>query len=467
MDVTFYRFSKRKNSTQRPSGAGYTVNCLLKDDCTVSEPLLELQPLADIELYNYAYIKDWGRYYYINEWHFDRGLNTCRLKVDVLASWVSQIKASSAQVLFSSSHYNLDVMDNRIAAEGTVARNIETAPFVGIDTQAASYPHGYFFLTCLDGSGTDATGVATTYVLNYTQIQLLAADLLNPTTWEAVKQYWNNPMDAIIDCYYLPIDATQYLSLSNERALQIGNYTFPHARGRVASNTNLSQKWQHTTIDIPYQYGDFRDLAPYSSVEIFVPFCGSKPIPTDAVYGLGQILLDYSIDITTGDIQCIAYLKETVIQEWSGNCRITLPIGQTQTMVQQTLGAAAGAVTGFAGLASGNVAMGASGFISALGSVISPEQQKMLGGFSGTILGVTLGNNTGRWQEFRCTVTYHETNTSPAAIRAVMGNLNGSVLPLANLTGYVQTIGASVSAPAYGEEIAQINQLLDGGVYFE
>ena len=46
-----------------------------------------------------------------------------------------------------------------------------------------------------------------------------------------------------------------------------------------------------------------------------------------------------------------------------------------------------------------------------------------------------------------------------------MGNCNGDVLSLGALSGYCQTSGASVNAPATDREINEINRLLDGGVY--
>ena len=154
-----------------------------------------------------------------------------------------------------------------------------------------------------------------------------------------------------------------------------------------------------------------------------------------------------------------------LLAELSGNCRIQLPIGQTQARVDSILGTAGGIITGIGGAASGNVALGASGVLSAIGSAISPSTQKTMGGAQGSILGAVLGNDVRRWQQIRLSVTSHETNANPDSIRSIMGNCNGDVLSLGALSGYCQTSGASVNAPATDREINEINRLLDGGVY--
>lgn len=468
MLISLYSFSKRINSTKIPSGDPAQISCTLKDGTEVTAPVLILQQTDNIYHYNYVYIPMFSRYYFIDSYRAVRGVWEITCRVDTLASWLTYIRASSAQVISSSSSYSLNLIDNRIPATGTVNRNIEVAEFTGASMGGSSTaPNGTFCLTVLDNTGIWATGAATTYFMTYKQMQTFAKELVNPAAWESIKQFWDNPMDGIIECYYLPIDISSYIDRTTERSIVIGDYIFPSAKGRSALATNLALKWHNTSLLIPWQYSDFRNLPPYSNVELYVPFCGSKPLPASELYNFERVLVDYGVDITTGAVQVIAYVKETVLQEWSGNIKVTLPVGQTQSRAEQIIGGVSGAVTAIAGYATGNYAAAAGGVLGAIGSVISPTDQKTMGGCNGSVLGAILGNNTGRWQEFRCTVTYHETFASPSSIRAIMGNVNGNVVSLSGLTGYCQTNGASVSAPCTAEELNQINTLLDGGIYFE
>lgn len=467
MTAQFYTLTKRNNDTTVPSGGGVSISIRLKDDTDILSPAIELQSQANPTAYNYAYLPDLNRYYFVSSWSYNKGVWSAICRVDVLASWLEYIRATSAQVVFSSSQYSMDLLDNRVPATGVCNRKISAEPFVGASlAQAQISAPGTFCLTALDNTGIWATGSTTTYFMTYQQMQVFARELINPATWESLKQFFENPMDAIVECYYLPLDISSYIDRTAERSIVLGSYTFPTAKGRSALATNLAVKSQRTTIDIPWQYEDYRNLPPYTTLDMFVPFCGSKPLPTADLYGYPSFFIEYSVDISTGAVEAVAYLKETVLQEWSGNIKVTLAVGQTQSRAEQIIGGVSSAVTALAGFSTGNVALGATGTLSAIGSVISPTDQKMMGGCSGSVLGSILGSDIGRWQKFILSSTSHTTVASPGSIREIMGNPNGNVLSLARLTGYCQTAGASVSSPCTDRERDMINALLDGGIYF-
>ena len=47
--------------------AGNTYNCALKDNTSVLDPVIIIQTSDNIYTYNYMYISDFGRYYFIND----------------------------------------------------------------------------------------------------------------------------------------------------------------------------------------------------------------------------------------------------------------------------------------------------------------------------------------------------------------------------------------------------------------
>lgn len=465
MDVIFYNHNKRNNSTKIPT-EGTTINCLLKDNCSIISPALELKTDSRPG-YNYAYIADFGRYYYVSDWTYYRGIWSCTLKVDVLTSWKSNILETTAQVLFSSSTYDLDILDNRIAAIGEYTRDNATASFKGALSGQNATPDGTFALVALSNSSTWATGATTTYFMTYQQMQTFARELVDSTVWEGLKQFFYNPMDGIIECYYIPLDISDYIGLTVDGAVQIGDYPFPTATAKKAVSTNLALKTYTAQIDIPWKYSDFRRLSPYTQLSLFVPFCGSKSISPELIYNIEYLFIDYSVDVTTGNVQAILYNKDEVIEEFSGNCKVTLPIGQTQSRVDSIIGATGGAITAVAGFSTGNVALGATGILSAIGSVITPATNRTMGSMNGSVLGAILGNDLMRWQKFRLSSTSRLTSDSPENIRAICGNVLNKVVSLTTLTGYTQTINASVTAPGTESEIAQINAYLDSGIYIE
>ena len=465
MNVVFYNHAKRSNSTKLPT-EGVTIPCVLKDACSVVSPVLEIKTATQPD-YNYAYISDFGRYYYVTEWIYDKGIWSCSLSVDVLTSWRDEIKATKAQVLFSSSLYNMNAVDNRIASVGTYTRASKTADFVGTLSGQNVTPSGTFAINALSNTSTWSTGATTTYFMTYQQMQAFARELVSPSVWEGLKQFFNNPMDGITECYYIPFDISKFIDLTVDGAVQIGDYTFPSATAKKSVSTNFALKSYTTSIDIPWLYSDFRRLPPYTELTMFVPFCGAKPINPEMVYNIDQLFIDYSVDIVTGNVQAIVYNKEELLEEFSGNCKITLPVGQTQSRAENVIGATGGAITAIAGFASGNVALGATGVLSAISSVITPASVKTTGGMSGTVLGAILGNDLKRWQKFRLSATSRDTADEPENMRATLGSALNKVTTLSNLTGYVQCYGASVNASATSGEITMINDYLNSGIYLE
>ena len=112
MDVIFYSHNKRNNSMKLPTG-GSTISCILKDDCSITSPVLELK-VSERPAYNYAYIADFNRYYYVTDWNYFRGVWSCSLRVDVLTSWRNNILNTTAYVEYSSSLYSKNITDSRM-----------------------------------------------------------------------------------------------------------------------------------------------------------------------------------------------------------------------------------------------------------------------------------------------------------------------------------------------------------------
>lgn len=113
--VVFYTFTKKGNSTARPSGSGSSYNCTAKVPMSVTAPRLQLQlangASANPSAWNYAYIAAFGRYYHVTEWTNAGPLWEAALAVDSLASWKTELGALSLYVFRSSTAYNLRLTD--------------------------------------------------------------------------------------------------------------------------------------------------------------------------------------------------------------------------------------------------------------------------------------------------------------------------------------------------------------------
>ena len=130
--VNFWSFSKRPNSTKRPdtSNPHTGFDCTLKGPCSIMAPVLEVNygnngndPIG----YNYCYIPDFDRFYWVTDWVNDGPIWECRLAEDELATWKTAIGGSSQYILRSSHDSEGSIVDTCYPATGAVNTITKTA----------------------------------------------------------------------------------------------------------------------------------------------------------------------------------------------------------------------------------------------------------------------------------------------------------------------------------------------------
>lgn len=98
MNITFYKNSSEKEKIGKSLSSGLTLSGNLRDECSITSPsiLVEATSLVD---YNYCYITEFKRYYFISDIVSVRNnLWRVSLKCDVLESFKSDILNSSCIV---------------------------------------------------------------------------------------------------------------------------------------------------------------------------------------------------------------------------------------------------------------------------------------------------------------------------------------------------------------------------------
>lgn len=128
-------------------------------------------------------------------------------------------------------------------------------------------------------------------------------------------------------------------------------------------------------------YNDFRDYAPFTKVEMFVPFCGWVPLPSHVMGN--KISGTLIIDIISATCKAVIKCGKTVVAEAAGVCGLDVPfvaenVGMKMAAIASSMTsygkAASGAVgtvaAGVAGTAVGGAAGGAIAGIAASGKLI-------------------------------------------------------------------------------------------------
>lgn len=115
MDIFFYTSSAEPNSFPKVLGSAIRYQGELRDECDILNPVLTIEGLNPDTTFNYCYIPDFKRYYFITESSVVRtGLIEFNLHVDVLQSWSEQILEQSGVILRNEFDYNVWLPDDRV-----------------------------------------------------------------------------------------------------------------------------------------------------------------------------------------------------------------------------------------------------------------------------------------------------------------------------------------------------------------
>lgn len=110
MEVKLTNTTKKHNSTEVPTFTK-TVTCMLKEGSSIINPTLIFERANIGHTYNYVYIADFGRYYFVNDIVYDGARIFYYCSVDVLATYKSTIGNASAYVLRAAHEYNEFAID--------------------------------------------------------------------------------------------------------------------------------------------------------------------------------------------------------------------------------------------------------------------------------------------------------------------------------------------------------------------
>lgn len=448
-EITLYNFSKRVNSTAIPSQEGTAVTVNLKDSCSFISPRFILK---EDNIYNYNYLKFQNRYYYITDTvSMNRDIFELTTKMDVLASYKADILNTSAYVDYCTSEFINYMVDERISTSHvTDLYNItETVKPYGISTT------GCYFVSVLNDNG----GFSQTYAMTFLQFDAFATYVsTDDTVWEQFRTKLNNPFDAIIEAYKLPVDYSTVNGVVEN--VKLGT-TDTGLQGKRLTVSNISGT---RTVNIPWQFGDYRDSPPFASLSAYFPVFNYFNVDTSYFVGSNaSISFLHNIDLYSGDIELQIRTINTPVQVLRANTKTSIPISQIQGRLQDVIsggvgvGGAVGAV-----IAGGTAALPvALGTLAITGVNALNERVYQQTGTVGGKAWVYFGDNV------RLYLYYKEESQAPDDYVTKIGRPLKKVRLIGDLSGYVQTLGCSVSAQAGSNIIEEINRTMDGGVYIE
>lgn len=452
MELILYDFGKRRNSTRQPPAnvdVVGTYNVVLKTQTSMVNPTFILQ-LADINVRG-NYCRCMGRYYWIDDKvQIANNIVEYQCTLDVLATYKDAVAVTNAFVEYADTGYDINVIDNRTIATGTVYQKESK-----LTINAFDHINGVFVVTVVGSSSSSVTGFTTCYMLNWIQMKAFAnAFIQNQDIWTEIKQWALSAYDAIVSCRWLPLKENVFKG--RMQTIKLGDYD-TGISGMLIDNPAYTET---ILMQIPWQYSDYRNAPPFTTGTIFIPCIGLNPINTGDLYGSTHVKGYFTIDCITGD--CVTYIynndTNSLVQLLSGNLSVELPIGQVASNAGAIVSGAIGTVAAVGSLVTGNV----SGAALAIGATALAFNQREV---------CSNGNVSGRAGQIYTTdiilTIYAKGTHEPSNFIGTSGRPVGRKMTLGTMSGYVKCIDATAVCNGTANEVDMLNDYLNGGFWYE
>ncbi len=460
--VKFWNFDKKFNSTKRPSGTGLEFNCILKDGSGIITPSIRLNTPDPVD-YNYCYIQHFNRYYYVREWFYDEGFWTANLECDVLATYKTVIGSSNLYILRAAGAYNGDIIDTLYPTK--------TNCDFHTDLLNVPYTTGCYILGLVSKLG--AYGSIAYYVMDSANMARFVNALMDDVVLEQNGFSWNDasqalqlslvdPVQYIKSVLWCPFDMTD-LTYTAATQLQIYNWTLPNINCGMLYGKTLHKTYSFTLTKHPdtQSRGNYVNCKPYTNITLNFPPFGNIEIDTTATVSASSLDLDLDYDIFTGEAQLRVFVNGIVINQL--NTKLAVPV-QISQVTRDYISAATSFIGGAAGAITGAITGGAAGIAGAIGSwaggiadaakSFAPRANSI--GANGNY---TIVNFQPRmdYQFFRPVNDDPTHNGRPLCEKRVINTLSG----------YMLVQDGDVEIDGTRSEAEQIQNLLQGGFYYE
>ena len=468
MNIILYSgFYKRRNSTKQPSG-GTAFTVALKENTSMMRPHFLIHTVD--WSWNYA---QWGpRYYYVTDIVSEsNNLFRVECELDTLATFRADIGAYSTLISRASADQNYDVVDSIYPSKTVPITKRVQISNPGIFT--TNFSSGTFLV------GSSGKRGFRVYVLNYSQATA-AMSALFPQNAMTLTDW----LDSAINTATMggSASATQFITFYRWLPLQYSTISaltssaneFYVGPWNMCDGVILSGPIHYVSGAINYgvfstsvtfparddngSRGKWEYLAPFASYSIYAPPFGLIPIDAAYLISAGRsISFDLTVEFLSGNATLRLYYnigssgpKMQGVYTHNLSCDLRQAGGSIN--VGGILGGAASAVAAY--FKEDYVGMGAS--IASAASATIPSTSAVGGGGSGPT--ADMGEN---WYAY---ATYFDPIDED---RAELGRPLAEIKQISTLGGFVQTAAAKLAIPGHAEEMVEVNNMLNSGIFYE
>ena len=308
------------------------------------------------------------------------------------------------------------------------------------------------------------------YFLTPNQMPDVKKFLFSDTFVDNIKRLWTNPAEYVISlvCYPFDVDSTGLTTTNG--VVSVGGVSSDIA---AAALTDRGVPYFYGgSVMVDNYYNSYLDYEPYTSIDIYIPYIGVRPLNVSQVVG-HTLCIGYYIDLNTQQITALIGLDGhggnlgQVVTQFVGSIGIQTPLSGTsaQDMIRNIVSQTSGLITGVGAIAGG--IMGANPALLASG-VASTSNALLGGGHTAPSYYGSLSPVSGLYTpQVAYLIINRPRQAMPAAYLTQQGfssNYSGKV---SQFSGYLECASVSIASTntMTEQEQQEIINLLTGGIY--
>lgn len=456
MQITVYNFAKEPNSTKQPAnGAGRTITCVLKEDCSMMSPVFLLNGWQTTD----NYVKWGSRYFWIEDIIIksnDHAEYHC--KEDVLASFKASIGASSQYITRSSKAYTPNLIDSKYPVLTSFVRT-ETK----LQTLHSSMMGDGFYVVGIQNGKSSSNGGISYYAMTQAQFNNFVEYMYSGTWLDttetnvtiALQKELINPMQYVSSIIWYPFSFNMFTGMTNE-VVKFGWWEGSSSVTGVLLPAGAFVNSWNEQLSLPRHSeaasrGSYLNSQPFTRHTLFCYSFGQIPIDAMQFGDSPSIIVQITVDLSTGDA------KLSINDANANNLQITYGKMGQQIQISQIrqslISPITNIVSGAVGLAYGNAVGYGQGIISAVESMM-PQAERS-------------GGNDSRLWYLKVPTILTECHAIASEDKAHLGRplcVRGTV---SSYDGYIEIENADIEFACNFSELEEIKSFMESGFYYE
>ena len=328
------------------------------------------------------------------------------------------------------------------------------------------------------------TNMSSHYAMTQNQLDTFLTELNTPSFIDNIAKLFSSPIENVVSLCQFPFDVkplTEAWNILNDTPIIINIVQMESVGLHLGKIT--TPLLDLGSITIPRYFNNFMDYAPYTKIELYLPYIGFETLDTNVVMGK-TLNIKYAVDLGTG--RCTAFVSvgtdadETIIMTCDGQMGIQIQVAGgsgadiSRSMLRMGVGAAAGAVSlGAGAVGAGLNAAGAAGAVGMVGASAGYLANTTVNAINDGQINVHKGGSNSPNNGFYAPQNAYLIYTRPTVARpsnydATIGRPSGKTKQLQELTGFTVVEAVHVEgsgfATATGDELTEIERLLKTGV---